>query len=100
MTRVVAYVPDLMDRSRVQAAQPETRFVATLEALAAAAVDADVVVVDLSRVGVIDALATIDGPVIGFAPHVDRDTLRAAEAAGCSTVLARSEFFRRIADLV
>ena len=31
---------------------------------------------------------------------VDRPTLDAARAAGCSVVLARSEFFRRVGELL
>jgi len=37
---------------------------------------------------------------IGFGSHVDRPTLDAASAAGCSVVLARSEFFRRVGELL
>ncbi len=97
-TRVAAFVPDLMDRSRISAAVPDTAFVATPAALAGA--EADVVVVDLSRPGVIDALPDIAARTIGFASHVDRDTIDAARAAGCDEVLARSEFFRRVAELL
>jgi hypothetical protein len=100
---VVAYVPDLMDRSKVSAAAAEVRFVASPAALVAAAAAADLVVVDLSRPGVIDALgdvAALGVRVIGYGSHVDRDVLDEARAAGCSQVLARSAFFGQIATLL
>lgn len=96
--RVVAFVPDLMDRSRISAAVPDALFVSSPTALAG--VEADVVVVDLSRPGVIDALPGITARTVGFASHVDRETIDAARTAGCDDVLARSEFFRRVAELL
>ena len=90
MARVVAYVPDLMDRSRLTG----VTFVATPEELAT--VDADVVVVDLSRPGVLDVLPAVAERVprvIGFGSHVDTELLAAAGAAGCTEVLPRSRFF-------
>jgi hypothetical protein len=101
---VVAYVPDLMDRSKVSAAAAgEVRFVAQPAGLAAAAATADLVVVDLSRPGVLDALidvAALGVRVIGFGSHVDRDLLDEARSAGCSQVLARSAFFGQLASLL
>jgi hypothetical protein len=97
-TRVAAYVPDLMDRSKIAAAAPDAAFVSTPQALAD--VDAGVYGVDLNRPGTVDALAALDGRrVIGFASHVDRDTLSAAGEAGCDA-MKRSEFFSRVADLL
>jgi DNA-binding NarL/FixJ family response regulator len=101
--RVVAFVPDLMDRSRVTAAAPGVEVVATPAALPAAGADADVVVVDLGRPGVLDALPVLAGGrarVVGFAAHVDRATLDAARAAGCDEVLPRSAFFRGLPELL
>jgi hypothetical protein len=93
---VVAYVPDLMDRSKVTAAAPGTTFVARPADLAAAATDpGGVVVLDLSRPGVLDALP-LPGRVVGFASHVDTETLDAASERGV-TVMARSAFFRDVA---
>ena len=96
--RIVAYVPDLMDRSKVAAAADalgaELVVVAGAAALTAAAVGADVVVIDLGRPGVLDALADLRGArTVGFASHVDADLLREARKAGCGRVLARSAFF-------
>ena len=94
---IAAFVPDLMDRSRFTGIDVE--FVSSPSALAD--VDAEVVVVDLSRPGVLEALPALgDVRTIGFGSHVDRDLLAAAQAAGCDEVLTRSEFFRRIGELL
>ncbi|MCU1455544.1 MAG: hypothetical protein JWN46_3690 [Acidimicrobiales bacterium] len=100
--RVVAYVPDLMDRSRL-AAVPGVDLVVVADPadLAAAAVGADLVVVDLARPGVLAALTSgVGGRVVGFASHVDRDLLAAATAAGCDEPLPRSRFFSRVAEIL
>lgn len=93
MTRIAAFVPDLMDRSKVAAAAPgEVTFVGSAAELAA--VGAEVVVVDLARPGVLDALPQLGAArTIGFASHVDRELAAAATAAGCGEVMARSRFF-------
>jgi hypothetical protein len=97
---VAAFVPDLMDRSRLSGIGG-VHFVAAPADLAGAAVEADIVVVDLSRPGVLDALPALAGTrTIGFGSHVDRELLDAARAAGCELVLARSEFFRQAAELL
>ncbi|MDQ6799036.1 MAG: hypothetical protein M3011_13645 [Actinomycetota bacterium] len=98
--RILAYVPDLMDRSKVAAAASAVTFVATPSALPAAAAEADLVVVDLTRPGVLEMVAGLDGRVIGFANHTQRDLMEAARAAGCTTVLARSAFFSRLSELL
>jgi hypothetical protein len=101
--RVVAYVPDLMDRSKVSAAVPDVAFAATPAALAEAADGAGVVVVDLGRPEVLDVLPAVVGTgarVVAFGSHVDRDTLDAARAAGCAEVLPRSRFFRDLDSLL
>lgn len=96
MTRVAAYVPDLMDRSRFSGIEG-VEFIASPADLAG--VEADVVVVDLSRPGVLHALPA--GPrTIGFGSHVDRELLASARAAGIDEVMPRSEFFRRIHELL
>ena len=98
MTRVAAYVPDLMDRSRLDSVGDVT-FVATPAELATAT--AEVVVVDLSRPGVLEALSQLSGVrTIGFGSHVDEELLDAARAAGCDEVLARSRFFARLDQLL
>ncbi len=97
MTRVTAYVPDLMDRSKLAAAG-EVTFVSTPGELAAAT--ADLVVVDLSRPGVMEVLSQVGVRTIGFGSHVDHELLAAARAAGCDEVLPRSKFFARIGELL
>ena len=101
MTKVVAYVPDLMDRSRIAGAA-DVSFVDRPAALAAAAADegADVVVVDLTRPGVLEAISSVGVRVLGFANHTERDLLESARAAGCEQALARSAFFSRLPDLL
>ena len=96
--RVVAFVPDLMDRSRLSAPGVEVAFVDDPEGLADA--HADLVVVDLARPGVIESLGAVAGPTVGFVAHIDEATMAAALAAGCDKVLARSRFFGRFAELV
>jgi hypothetical protein len=98
MRRVAAYVPDLMDRSRIAAPGAAVTFVRSPQELVGAA--ADLVVVDLGRPGVIDVIGQMSVPVIGFASHVDRELLAAARSAGCGTVLARSVFFGRVSELL
>ena len=100
MTRIAAFVPDLMDRSKVAAAGgTDVTFVRTADDLAS--VGAEVVVVDLARPGVLDALPALAGArTIGFASHVDRELIDAARAAGCDEVLPRSRFFAALGELL
>jgi 2-keto-3-deoxy-6-phosphogluconate aldolase len=106
MTRLVAYVPDLMDRSKIAAVVPDATFCrAPTELLAAAALHqgVELVVVDLSRAGVLEAIAELSHAgvaTIGFGSHVDRAVLDAARLAGCERVLARSAFFRDLGELL
>jgi hypothetical protein len=104
MITVAAHVPDLMDRSRITAAvSGSVRFAATPHELVALAAGCDVVVVDLSRPGVLDVLADVSAlgvRTIGFGPHVDADTLDEARSAGCDQVMARSVFFSRLDALL
>ena len=101
MTRIVAYVPDLLDLSTVAAAGDVT-FVARPADLVAAADGADLVVADLTRPGVLEVVARVAGSVrvIGFANHTSRDVMAAAKASGCEQVLARSEFFAQLGELL
>ena len=98
MSRILAYVPDLIDRSKVAAAG-ECTFVSTPEDLPALSPSADVVVVDLTRPGVVEVLTRVKGRVVGFANHTARDVMAAARAAGCEA-LPRSDFFTRLDELV
>jgi len=104
--RIVACVPDLMDRSKISAAAGgKVKFVLSPADLptAAAVEGVRVVVVDLNRPGILDTLPLITKrgvSTIGFANHVDRELLHAARAAGCGEVMARSAFFTRLPDLL
>jgi len=101
-TRVAAYTPDLMDRSKISAAVPGCRFVARPEALVGLA-ETDLVVVDLSKRGVLESLSAIVGSgvrVVAYGSHVDTALLAEAEAAGCEEVLPRSQFFKDVARLL
>jgi len=98
-THIVAYVPDLMDRSKVAAAG-DCVFVSRPADLVALCPGADIVVVDLTKPGVVDVLPSLDARVIGFANHTSRDVMDAARAAGCQEVLVRSDFFARIDELL
>ena len=89
--KVVAYVPDLMDRSKVASAAPGAQFVNRAEDLVG--VEADLVVLDLTRPGAIDVLPKLTASTVGFCRHTMRDVIAEAEAAGCDRVLVRSEFF-------
>jgi len=93
LTRIVALVDDLMDRSRLLAAVPDATTIAT----AAEASGADIVVIDLVRHG--DAVSDVRrvapaARIVAFGPHVDDDLLAAAHDNGADVVLPRSRFFR------
>ena len=90
---VVAFVTDLMDRSKVQSAVEGVTFARN----PAAAADADVVVVDLSRFA--DAVTEVraqapEARIVAFGPHVDDALLTGARRDGADVVMARSQFFR------
>jgi hypothetical protein len=95
VTRVVAFVPDLMDRSRLTGT-PGLELADHLEELPAAAVGAQLVLIDLSRPGALDVVPSLaPTPVVGFASHVDRELLEAARRAGCARAVPRSTVFAR-----
>ncbi len=98
----VAFVPDLMDRSRLNGIENLTvvSSVGALEAIAGFG-PGDIVAVDLSRPDALAAASRVvktGAKVIGFASHVDADTMRAANAAGVNA-MARSAFFGRAREL-
>lgn len=97
---VLAVVPDLMDRSRMAgAAEVDLQFLAAGElGNAISNAEADLIVVDLNRAGVLEIIAGCGNrriPIVGFGPHVDDDLLAGAAAAGVDLVLPRSRFFAR-----
>jgi hypothetical protein len=102
---VVAFVPDLLDRSRVSAAAAAASrsivVARTPEDLVDLATTGATLVVDLARPGVLEVLGRLGAvTTIGFASHVDAELIRAARAAGCTRVLARSAFFTGLAGLL
>lgn len=101
MAATVAYVPDLIDRSKVaSAAHGTVTFVTSPADLPAAAEGAALVVLDLSRPGVLAVLPSIGAPTLGFGRHDDRELLAAASKAGCDRVLARNAFFAQVGELL
>jgi hypothetical protein len=98
----VAYAPDLLDRSKF------ANVVDLMHVTNPAAIDSiaglgpgDVVAVDLSRDGALDAAsraAARGATVYGFASHVDTVTITAAKSAGV-IAMARSAFFGRVDEL-
>jgi hypothetical protein len=99
VARVALLCPDLLFGSRLRSALEN----AGHEVLdAAAAAEADVLVVDLtddaeSRVA--DAAGS-SVPVLGFYSHVEQDVRQAAEAAGFTRVVPRSRMAREGPALV
>lgn len=90
---VVAFVDDLMDRSRLSGALPGVRFVRAVSDIGRA----DVVIIDLARHG--DLVRAVRGAhgtarIIAFGPHVDDDALEAALNEGADRAVPRSRFFR------
>lgn len=101
-TRVLAFVSDLMDRSRISAAlgdDHEVHFVRDTHAIADHA-DVRIVVIDLgafaSCVGPARAALGPEARIVAFGAHVDDARLRDATTAGASNVLPRSRFFRNV----
>lgn len=101
MARVALLCPDLLFGSRLRSAL-ENAGHEVLDAAAAAAAEADVLVVDLTD----DAESRVAGaagssvPVLGFYSHVEQDVRQAAEAAGFTRVVPRSRMAREGPALV
>jgi hypothetical protein len=96
MTRVVALVDDLMDRSRITAVAPDS----VSASAAADAAGAEVVVVDLGRhAGDLAEVRQVapEAFVVAFGRHDDTVALAAAREGGADRVLARSKFFADVA---
>jgi hypothetical protein len=96
--KIAAHVPDLMDRSKV-AALGEVTFVADPAELpdVAAASKADVVVVDLSRPGVLDVLSRIDAHTVGFGRHTSpRAATRSSPARSSSPACSAARWRRAV----
>jgi hypothetical protein len=98
MARIAAIVPDLFFASKVTetltAAGHEVSVLA-----AGAAVEADLLIVDLDATGDEVALPT-DTPRLGFYSHVDVETRKRAEESGFDLVVPRSRMAREMPELV
>lgn len=98
--QVVAFVPDLMDRSRIITVAPEARFVDAPRDLVEASVGADIALVDISRDGTLEVLSGLNcSRVVGFTNHTEKKAMETARASGAVT-LPRSEFFIRLEELL
>ena len=108
---VVACVEDLFFRSKIDATgrhlNVPVRFTDRAgfqQACAEPGTAAALVELSSSAVESIRALreanATRDLPVVGFLSHVDRELAAAAEAAGTTRVLPRSQFSETLPDLL
>ena len=104
--RVVALVPDLMDRSRIE---PVARSVGvslefvthTSELRALDVSSVGLVIVDLDAPGSLSALSDLASVrTVGFGSHVDRDLLAAARQAGHAEVVSRSVLFHRLPEIL
>lgn len=101
---IAAYTPDLMDRSRITSALADAhiKYVGSPEALVGLA-GVDVIVVDLSKNGVLEALPGIVASgtrLVAYGNHVDKKLLGAAREAGVNEVLPRSKFFGSLPAVV
>ncbi|HXB56151.1 MAG TPA: hypothetical protein VN461_15335 [Vicinamibacteria bacterium] len=114
MPPVIAFMDDLMFLSRVKEAARalglEVHGVRTLAQLReACSPPPQVVLMDLDspRLPATEALAALRSdpglagvPVVGFFSHVHGERARAAQAAGCTRVLARSAFVQKLPELL
>jgi hypothetical protein len=113
MARVVAFIPDLLFGSRVQAALlaagHTVELVGDVDMVREAVTGASVLIVDLTDedlhgADLVEALS-VDGSLNGirtlaFYSHVDADARRRADSAGFDLVVPRSRMAREGAALV
>jgi len=91
--RVVAFVGDLLDRSKISAAVPDAGFATAPEDAAGA----DIVVIDVNAHP--DAVAAArklvpDARIVAYGRHDNPEALEAARADGADVALPRSRFFQ------
>jgi hypothetical protein len=91
--RVVAFVGDLLDRSKISVAVPDAGFATAPEDAA----DADIVVIDVKAHP--DAVAAVrkilpDVRIVAYGRHDNPQALEAARADGADVALPRSRFFQ------
>lgn len=103
---VLALIRDLMFSSKVtataRAVGREVRIVRDLENLRST--DGALLIVDLALPGAIEAAAAwkqaFGGETIGFAAHVDTQTIAAAKAGGIDLVMTRGSFTSQLESLL
>lgn len=93
--RVVAHVPNIFDRARFG-----SNMVFVDSGAEAAAKHPTAVMVDLDRCDHPDEFRIDGSVVIGFGSHVDTTAHQRARDLGYDLVLPRSQFFRRLPDLL
>jgi hypothetical protein len=113
MAQVLAFIPDLLFGSRVQAALStaghDVVLVADIDGVRERLAGAAVLVVDLTaepavRAGLVESLS-VDGSLeatatFGFYSHVETDVRLMAEQAGFDLVVPRSRMAREGAELI
>jgi DNA-binding NarL/FixJ family response regulator len=107
--RIVAYVSDIMFAARIEATLEQRGYeVYVVEELPALAAEleagAKLCLLDLhagaSAADVVALCKPRGVAVVAFGRHTEAALLREARAAGCATVLPRSEFFEKLTSLV
>jgi hypothetical protein len=101
MARVVAFIPDLLFGSAVVSALQQAGHEVELRAAISGAVDADLLVVDLTLDPAerIESARGLAVPKLAFYSHVEPDVRAQAEAAGFDLVVPRSRMAREGAAL-
>ncbi len=97
--RTIAFVRDLMDRSKIQGTLPDVLFASAVDD----AEDADAIVVDLATHADLVAELRAKAPharIVGYGAHVDVAALQRAVDDGADRALPRSQFFRDPAGAV
>jgi len=103
---IVALVPDLMDRSRIEpiarsSGIPLAFIDSAAELGAADRGTVHLAIIDLDCPGALAAVSALGAVhTVGFASHVERQLLEAGRQAGCDEVLPRSALFRRLPTLL
>ena len=104
--RIVAVLADLIFAVRItdaaKRAGVEIALVKTLDAALEQSPGAALVILDLDFAPPewIAKLKQNAAPMIGYVSHVQTDVIKSAREAGCETILARSAFVQKLAEIV
>jgi hypothetical protein len=102
VARILAFAPDLMFASRIEAtlgAAGHTVELTSNVEEAAGPDGPDLVVIDLDREPP-EGVMSLGVPVLGFYAHLNTKTRESAEAAGVDLVVPRSRMAREMPELV